>query len=149
MVRNKPTETILYVALSLLTLLFCISLFKNISYPLLWCDEGDTAMFASRVLEYGYPKVHDGKNVLYVDDADMQLGVREKYDFFIATPVFGYYWAAPAVFLAKFVDDFYDKTMLLRLWFAVPGLIGLFIFALLPFKIYQKKPFQRLWKGFF
>ncbi len=66
MTKNKPAIVVLYTALALLAVLFSISLFKNISYPLLWCDEGDTAMYATRVLEYGYPKVHDGKNVLYV-----------------------------------------------------------------------------------
>ena len=145
MLKSRPTETFLSIALALLTLLFCISLFKNLSYPLLWCDEGDTAMFASRVLEYGYPKVHDGKNVLYVDDADMKLGVRENSDFFIATPVFGYYWAAPGVFLAKFFDDFYTKTLILRLPFALTGLLGLIVFALIPFRIYQWNSYKRLW----
>jgi hypothetical protein len=40
-----------------------VSLFKNISYPLFWADESMAVMGGVRVLEYGYPKVHDGKNV--------------------------------------------------------------------------------------
>jgi len=145
MTKNKLTTLVPYALLVLLTLLFCISLFKNISYPLLWNDEGDTAMYATRIMEYGYPKVHDGKNVLYLYPVDMKLGTQEKYDLYTASPILGYYWAVPGVFLAKFVDDLYTKTMLLRIPFAVTGLIGLFIFALLPFKIYQKKPMRRLW----
>jgi len=143
--KNKTVRFVLYTILILLILLFCASLFKNISYPLLWNDEGLTATYATRILEYGYPKVHDGKNVLYVYPTDIKLGTREKLDLYTASPLLGFYWAVPGVFLSKFVDNIYDKTMLLRIPFALTGLIGLIIFALLPFKIYTVKPIQRLW----
>ncbi len=60
--KNK----ILIVIVFLLSIIFAFSLFKNIAHPLLWNDESETAMFARRILEYGYPKVHDGKNILYL-----------------------------------------------------------------------------------
>ena len=45
--------------------LFAVVLLPRLSSPLLWHDEGDTAMFATRILEVGYPKVHGPRNVLY------------------------------------------------------------------------------------
>ena len=59
--KNKS----LTIVLVFLCALLLTSLFKNISYPLFWADESMTVMRGERVLEYGYPKVHDGKNVLY------------------------------------------------------------------------------------
>ncbi|MEJ2691326.1 MAG: hypothetical protein P8130_15565, partial [Deltaproteobacteria bacterium] len=137
MPKKKSAQYAPYALLVLLILGFCLSLFKNISYPLLWNDEADTAMFATRVLQYGYPKVHDGKNVLYVYPVDMNIGTREKYDLYTANPLLGYYWAAPGVFLAKFADNFYTKTMLLRIPFAVTGLLALLVFALVPLSFFQ------------
>ena len=34
---------------------FGVLLGKHLSYPLFWADEAETAMFARRVLEHGYP----------------------------------------------------------------------------------------------
>ncbi len=47
------------IILVLLVLILAVSLFKNISYPLFWADESMTVMGGVRVMEYGYPKVHD------------------------------------------------------------------------------------------
>ncbi len=62
---------------------------------------------------------------------DMALGTREKYDLYTANPLLGYYWAVPGVFLAKFVDNLYDKTMLMRIPFAVTGSARPFHFCLI------------------
>ncbi|MEO6131167.1 MAG: hypothetical protein ABIQ02_04925, partial [Saprospiraceae bacterium] len=53
------------IATAILSFLLLISVFKNISHPLFWADESMTAIGSERVLNYGYPKVHDGKNVFY------------------------------------------------------------------------------------
>ena len=45
--------------------LFAAVLLPRLSSPLLWHDEGDTAMFATRILVVGYPKVHGPRYVLY------------------------------------------------------------------------------------
>ncbi|MFI5265719.1 MAG: hypothetical protein ACHQT7_03170, partial [Candidatus Levyibacteriota bacterium] len=58
---NKLKRNIPYSLVMVLFVVFCVGLFKNISYPLLWNDESYGAMNALRVLEYGYPKVHDEK----------------------------------------------------------------------------------------
>jgi len=108
-----------------------VSVFKNISYPLLWADESMTAMGCERVLQYGYPKAHDGKNV--VNDMfcnTPKLGVNEKDDAFIGGANWGqYYIGTIGYMLANTSDDLYSKTGLFRAFFATLGLSGLFIFA--------------------
>ena len=144
MTGNGRNLNLLFGALAaLLFLLFSVSLFKHISYPLLWNDEGDTAMFANRVVEYGYPKVHDGKNVLYVHFIDMQLGVNE-HDMFTADPLLCYYWAAPGAWLAKGTEDIYMKTLLMRAPFAATGLLGMIILALAGALLFEKGRPRRL-----
>ena len=61
--------------------LFIFSVFKNISRPLLWNDEAETAEYARRIITYGYPKVDDGKNILNLTSyPDKSLGVKESID---------------------------------------------------------------------
>lgn len=114
-----------------MSVLFLISLFKNISYPLLWADEGMTVMHGERVLQYGYPKVHDGKNVVYdLRHSNPELGIDEKTDAYIGGPNWAmYYVAALGVKFAKMSDDIFIKTAILRIPFAILGLMGLMIFA--------------------
>ncbi len=130
-----------------LSLLFVVSLFKNISYPLLWADESMTIMHGKRVLEYGYPKVHDGKNVVYdLRHSNPRLGVDEKTDAYIGGANWGmYYVAAVAIVLAQLSDDFYTKTGILRIPFALAGLIGLVILGLLGAEFFDTKSSK---KGF-
>ncbi|MBE7414635.1 MAG: hypothetical protein HS130_05140 [Deltaproteobacteria bacterium] len=91
--KEKNLNRILIAVAAVMVALFSITLFKHISYPLLWNDGGDTAMFATRILEYGFPKVHDGKNVVYVHVAPMSIGVN-KHDMYTADLLLTYYWAA-------------------------------------------------------
>ncbi len=118
-----------------------MSLFKNISYPLLWADESITAMHAERVLEYGYPKVHDGKNVVYdLRHSNPKLGIDEKTDAYIGGANWGmYYLAAIAVKMAQLSDNIYTKTAILRIPFALAGLIGLFIFGFLGAQLFENR----------
>lgn len=113
----------------LLVCLFCVSLFKNISYPLFWNDEGNTAMFGSRILEYGFPKVHDGKNIVYESSVRMNTGVYKEWDAFLAGSWLTYYFAAVGVFFAKWVEDIYWKTAIIRSFFACAGFFGLALLA--------------------
>lgn len=132
----------LTVSLLMLTLLFLISLFKNISYPLLWADESMTAMHGERVLEYGYPKVHGGKNVLYdLRHPNLRLGIDEKTDAYIGGANWGqYYVAALGVKLAQMSKDLYVKTAILRIPFAFTGLAGLALLAFLAVQFFDKSP---------
>jgi len=117
--------------LFLLVALFLFSLFANISHPLLWNDEGTTAVAGERVLQYGYPKVHDGKNVLYdLNHPDYSIGIDEKTDAFIADANWAmYYVAAAGVWAASMTDDLYLKTAFIRFPFALAGFAGLVLLA--------------------
>ena len=134
----------------LLSFLFVISLFKNISYPLFWADEGSTVMGGVRVLQFGYPKVHDGKNVYYeLQHHDKTLGIDKKTDAYIGGASWGqYYVAALGVKLAEFTDNIYTKTRIIRTIFAFLGLTGIILFALLGARFfppgYSRKGFLAL-----
>lgn len=103
---------------------------KHLSYPLVWQDEGETVMFGQRVLEYGYPKVHDGRNVVYGMGVPLALGVKQDDDAYIGSLWGQYYFAALGVWLARSADDIHEKTALLRLPFALVGGLGLALFFL-------------------
>jgi hypothetical protein len=135
----KLKNGILTVALFLLVGLFLVSLFKNIKYPLLWNDEAETAMYATRILHYGYPKIHDGKNVVYLLELpNKRLGMNEKIDAWTCLPWVQYYFAAIGAFFAEKVDDIYSKTAVLRIPFALIGFMGLVIIALLAASLFRE-----------
>lgn len=131
-VKDAP-QVWLTGALSLICALFLVSIFKNISYPLFWADEGMTVMHAERVLAYGYPKVHDGRNVVYdLRHPDPTLGIDERTDAYIGGANWGqYYFAAPWIMLAELTDDLYRKTAVIRIPFAMAGLAGLVLLGCL------------------
>lgn len=118
----------------LLVALFAVSLFRHISYPLLWNDESFTAMFGQRVVEYGYPKVHGERNLVYGLRQDQAMGVDPATDAYLGSPWGQYYFAAIGVALAESADDPYAATARLRLPFALAGASGIAILlaALLP-----------------
>lgn len=136
-VKEKKLNRLFVALAAVMVVLFSITLFKHLSYPLLWNDEGDTAMFATRVLEYGFPKVYDGKNVVYVHPVDIKIGVN-KFGMFVADPILIYYLAAPGAWLAEKAADVYDKTLLFRLPFALAGLIGAFVMAIAGAGLFEK-----------
>src|SRR5512134_3515190 len=85
--------------------LFAAMLLPRLSSPLLWHDEGDTAMFAERILEVGYPKVHGPRNVLYEFGARLSVGVKESVDAYIGKTWGDYYYAVPGVWWSQRTDD--------------------------------------------
>ena len=111
--------------------LLLFSLFKNISYPLLWNDESMTAVGAEVVLEYGYPKVHGKKNVFYdLLNTNPTVGINEKDDAFAGSSSWGqYYYSIIGHKLAQKTDDLYTKTGILRSTYAVSGLLGMLFLA--------------------
>ncbi len=128
---ERPSTLLLGLATCFALLGFLTLTFKHISYPLLWHDESDTVMFAKRVLEFGYPKVHDGKNVVYglpphrLPDGRLALRSSAKLDAYTGAPWAYYYFGAIGVALAADADDLYAKTAWLRLPFATLGVLGL------------------------
>ena len=137
--ENNTPSLPLNLLLALIVIVFCFSLFKNISYPLIWNDESEGIMAGVRILEYGYPKVHDGKNTVISSLApNINVGYKKEYDANIIITWGNYYWAAIGVFLAKFTDNIYTKTALLRLPFTLMGFFGLFLFLLSVRRIFSK-----------
>ena len=122
------------VALALSSALFATMLFGGLSHPLLWQDEAETAMFGRRVLEYGYPKVHGPRNVVYQFGFDAAMGVKERCDAYIGTTWGQFYFATIGLALAGEDGDLYRKTLRLRLPFALAGASGvlMLLLALLP-----------------
>ena len=135
---------ILITILILLGILFAVGLFKNIAYPLLWNDEAETAMFATRILEYGYPKVHDGKNILCLLQLPVEFGVKEGIDAYIGSVWGHFYFSTIGAFLAEKVNNIYIKTALLRIPFALIGLLGLIIMILSVISLYKKNLIAKL-----
>jgi hypothetical protein len=117
-------RAIAWAGLALSLAVFATALLGRLSYPLLWQDEGETAVFARRVLEYGYPKVHGTRNVVYEFGFDVARGIDEHFDAYIGTTWGHFYFAAPAVALADRTGDLRTKTALMRLPFALAGAAG-------------------------
>jgi hypothetical protein len=119
-----------------LFLLLLFSLFKNISYPLLWNDESMTAEGAKVVLEYGYPKVHGEKNVFYdLLHTNPTIGINEKDDAFAGSSSWGqYYYSVIGHKLAERTDDLYAKTGIFRSTYAIAGLLGMLFLAFIAWR---------------
>jgi len=130
-VINKHKKILLNIGVVITLVVFGFSLFKNISYPLLWNDEASTAMFGRRVLEYGYPKAHDEKNFLYLfRDINHDIGIRVNGDVYVAEGWTQYYLAAIGEYFAQQTDDLYMKTGIMRTPFALAGFLAIIIFGL-------------------
>ena len=119
-----------WIFVCIAALLICVAAYKNISYPLLWNDESETAMTARQVLKYGYPKVHDGKHTIFIADNPLWLGYKKSYDANISIPWGNYYFGAIGVWLAGTTVDIYRQTALVRLPYTTIALIGLMMFGL-------------------
>ncbi len=117
-------------ALLLASSIFLFSLFARLGTPLMWNDEAETAMYGQRILQYGYPKVHDGKNNLYVYDSQNDLRAYDRRtDAYLNTGWLQFYVAAPAVWLAGHVDDPNVQTAILRFPFAILATAAVAILA--------------------
>jgi len=126
--------------LGILIVVFIFSVFKNIQYPLLWGDESETAVFAQRIISYGYPKVNDGKNVLNMTMIpEREVGVKESIDAWIHLPWLQYYFASIGVYLAEKVSDIYLKTAFVRIPFAMAGVVGVLITPIASVFLLKKK----------
>jgi hypothetical protein len=129
--RSSALSLWLLVALSLA---FSALLLAGLAHPLFWTDEGETAMFGRRIIEYGYPKVHGERNVVYSFGSNLALGVDERTDAYLGTTWGHFYFAVPGLWWAEHVTDPWGRTARVRLPFALAGGLGvaLFAVALLP-----------------
>ena len=113
------------------TCLLLFSVFKNIQYPLMWGDEAETATYAKRILIYGYPKVHDGKNTLDSHMVPGDVAINKRYDLYTIEMWGQYYFSAIGEYFARNTNNFYLKTAILRSSFAIMGMLGIFILPIL------------------
>lgn len=123
------------------SIIYIACLFKHISYPLMWADESMTAVGAERVLDYGYPKVHDGKNVFYdLRHNDLTLGIDKNTDAYIGGAGWApYYFTAPFVVLSRLASDLYLKTAILRVPFALAGFTGMLLLLWTAIRPFEKR----------
>ena len=125
-----PSSAPLTLILLLFTSAFIFLVFKNIQYPLLWNDEGDTVVFGQQILRYGYPKIHGEKNVIYhFIGALPDLAVKKSTDAHILGNWGHYYFVTPFLLLASLTNNDYTKTAILRIPFAALPLIGILLFG--------------------
>ncbi len=113
------------LALCLLVSLVGVAVLRHLSYPLLWNDEAETIVYGDRILDFGYPKAHDGKNLVYELLAPLPVGLKEEHDAYIGSTWGQYYFAAPGAAWARGTADPWEKTLRARLPFALAGLAGL------------------------
>ena len=139
MIRGRS----IVVCTSIVGAVFLAALFVRIDRPLMWNDEADTAMYAQRITEVGYPKVHHGKHALYTVD-ETGIGINREFDAYVNAGWLQYYVAVPGVLLARHVSDPYLRTAILRFPFALIGSFGVLLFGI---AIGQALPHrrQRLW----
>jgi len=118
--------------------------------PLSWEDEADTAMFGRRILEYGYPKVHDPRNTVYGVHHPLELGVHERLDAYLGSPWAQYYFAAPAVAWSDAADDLSLRTWRVRLPFAIAGWLGVLLLGAVGASLWPAAAGERarFWLGF-
>lgn len=132
------------IGVALLAGLFLLSVFRHISYPLLWNDESLVAVFAERVITYGYPKTDDGKNALN-HYYQIKIGDGDLASQFIYPSLLQYYFAVPGVLVAQQVDDNYTKTALVRIPFAILGCLGLLLLGYIASRFVVEKKRLFFW----
>ncbi|OGM09095.1 hypothetical protein A2159_01375 [Candidatus Woesebacteria bacterium RBG_13_34_9] len=103
----------------------------------MWGDEAETALYARRILKFGYPKVHDGKNTYDQHMVPGDVAVIKKYDLYSIEMWGQYYFGAIGEYFAQQTTDFYSKTAILRSSFAIMGILGIFILPILFFLIFK------------
>ena len=84
--RDSASAWLQRVVLLMLAATLLAMLFRHLSYPLLWHDESDTVMLGQRVLEYGYPKVHGERNVVYGLHPDQSIAIHQGLDAYLGSP---------------------------------------------------------------
>src|SRR5436190_354936 len=106
---------------------FAALIFARLGQPLLWEDEAETAMHGRNVLEYGVPKMHVGRNIVYGAPLPLALGRNEALDAYVGSPWGQYFFAAPAVAWSEGARDLAARTWRMRLPFALAGRLGVLL----------------------
>jgi len=118
---------VLFALAVVFQLLFFASLFAGLGAPLLWEDEAETAMHGRSVLEYGVPRVHNGRNIIYGAPLPLAIGRDDALDAYLGSPWGQYFFAAPAVWWADRTSDFAERTWRVRVPFVLAGWLGVLL----------------------
>ncbi|MCH2187214.1 hypothetical protein MK280_15225 [Myxococcota bacterium] len=97
----------------------------SLGHPLFWQDEGKTAMFGRRILDFGFPKVHGPEGIVYGMGVPLDVGTDLHQDAYRGSLWGQYYVAALGVSWAESVDDPHEKTARVRFPFVIFGMLGL------------------------
>jgi len=127
---------LLFIQVLLWTFL-ALQLFMRLENPLLWNDEAETAMYGERILKFGYPKVNDGKNMLYLLCPWLEFGTINNTGY-VGSGWIQYYTCSIGVWIAGFFKDFSLKTFFIRLPFTLIGFFSLIGFNNLLRKMYKE-----------
>lgn len=122
---SRPSRVPASVALVLSLVAYAALQLGSLGHPLFWQDEGETAMFGRRVLDYGYPKVHGREGVVYGMGVPLEAAVDPENDAYLGSLWGQYYFAALAVAWSDGARDDHARTGRVRLPFALAGLAGL------------------------
>jgi hypothetical protein len=136
----QPRDAATWLLLAVAVGGYATAQLRHLAYPLLWQDEGETAMYAQRVREYGYPVVHGERNVVYEFGTNVAQGVKERIDAYIGTTWGHFYFAVPGLVWAAGSDDPWVRTGRLRLPFALAGATGLGILLAAVLPVYRGRP---------
>ncbi len=148
---GKPGKPLVMLGLiAVVTVLFGLSVFKNIAYPLFWADESMTMVGSQRVQQFGYPKVHDGKNVWYdlrhtdtPTGGNSTIGINKADDAYIGGTSWGhYYFGLLGLNLTNDSTDIYAKTGTIRSTFALAGLLGVALLCLLVAGLFSNRMYK-------
>ncbi|MEM6723773.1 MAG: hypothetical protein AAF598_07020 [Bacteroidota bacterium] len=107
--------------------------FRFLGASLLWNDEAHTVMQGKLTMKYGYPRVEDERNLVYADNLEADANGEYAYlhpELKATTHSIwlGYYYAALAVAVADGFSDIHTQTFVLRAFFLIMGLWGLYLF---------------------
>lgn len=135
---------------TIIAVLFGLSVFKNIAYPLFWADESMTMVGSQRVQQFGYPKVHDGKNVWYdlrhtatPTGGNSTIGINKADDAYIGGTSWGhYYFGLLGLNLTNGENDLYAKTGTIRNTFALVGVLGIALLCLLVAGLFSNRMYK-------
>ena len=124
-VTVAPRRRLAFVFFVAVTVLYGVLQLGALGHPLLWQDEGETAMFGRRILDYGFPKVHGPEGVVYGMSIPLAVGTDPERDAYRGSLWGQYYVAAIGVAWSEASDDLNEKTARVRFPFVLAGLVGL------------------------
>lgn len=115
MIFANKTYSILTV---ILLIIFSLGMLKNLGNIAYWEDEGETVQLGKSVLEFGYPKVFDGKSFILIDE-----NYRSDNFARLTSPYLQFYVAATGIWLSGTSAN----TLLIRFPFALFAVTGVWI----------------------